>query len=140
VEANEGWSGTGHDAGPDYYFYSVSGTKAQLNDILSSLEFKTNGPSSEGAANAAIGEDGFGIFGTSDSTPNFFANPNGRLYFGYDDNGANEDDNHDDMIVSMEFLLLSSAETVPEPATLAIWGLGLGIAGLVRLRRRQTAV
>lgn len=27
--------------------------------------------------------------------------------------------------------------TVPEPATLAIWGLGLGIAGLVRLRRKS---
>lgn len=26
---------------------------------------------------------------------------------------------------------------VPEPATLAIWGLGLGIAGLVRLRRKS---
>lgn len=28
---------------------------------------------------------------------------------------------------------------VPEPATLAIWGLGLGIAGLVRLRRKTVA-
>jgi len=27
--------------------------------------------------------------------------------------------------------------TVPEPASLAIWGLGLGIAGLVRLRRKS---
>lgn len=26
---------------------------------------------------------------------------------------------------------------VPEPATMAIWGLGLGIAGLVRLRRKK---
>lgn len=30
-------------------------------------------------------------------------------------------------------------EGVPEPATLAIWSLGLGIAGLVKLRRRQMA-
>lgn len=28
---------------------------------------------------------------------------------------------------------------VPEPATLAIWGLGLGIAGLVKLRRNKLA-
>jgi len=31
----------------------------------------------------------------------------------------------------------SGGDTVPEPATLAIWSLGLGIAGLVRLRRKQ---
>lgn len=29
--------------------------------------------------------------------------------------------------------------SVPEPATLAIWSLGLGIAGLVKLRRRKIA-
>jgi hypothetical protein len=33
----------------------------------------------------------------------------------------------------------SPVPPVPEPATLAIWGLGLGIAGLVRLRRRSQA-
>jgi hypothetical protein len=30
-----------------------------------------------------------------------------------------------------------AVNAVPEPATLAIWGLGLGIAGLVRLRRKD---
>lgn len=33
----------------------------------------------------------------------------------------------------------SVGSEVPEPATLAIWGLGLGIAGLVRLRRKTVA-
>lgn len=31
----------------------------------------------------------------------------------------------------------SQPAPLPEPATLAIWGMGLGIAGLVRLRRRR---
>lgn len=34
---------------------------------------------------------------------------------------------------------VAATAQIPEPATLAIWGLGLGIAGLVRLRRQKSA-
>jgi hypothetical protein len=112
-------------------FGSVTGTVAELNSVLASLKFTSNH-----GLNAGIGQQGFGIYGTGGqvvaSTDSL-----GRYYFGYDDNGAGPDDNHDDMIVSMEFVPSSGGPNVPEPATLSIWGLGLGIAGLVRLRRKS---
>jgi hypothetical protein len=52
------------------------------------------------------------------------------------DSGANADSMLiDDLTVATQ---LADVAT-PEPATLAIWGLGLGIAGLVKLRRNRLA-
>lgn len=98
----------------------------------------------------------FGIFRNASSTgigtTDGFVSQVGNTYtiwLGYDDGGGTkdvtnkpDDDNHDDMIIRMDFTpddLGNTDPVVPEPATLAIWGLGLGIAGLVKFRRRQTA-
>lgn len=52
----------------------------------------------------------------------------------WDDSGAGPDDNHDDMIIRAVF---TPATSVPEPGTLALFGLGLLGIGLARTRRKK---
>jgi hypothetical protein len=65
--------------------------------------------------------DGFGYR----SVAYYQQSPNVWLAF-FDDSGASNDDNHDDMIVRITY--------VPEPGTLALLGLGLVGFGLARRR------
>ena len=54
----------------------------------------------------------------------------------WDDSGAKNDDNHDDMIIGMRFRPIVS---VPEPATLAVFTLGL-LGAAFALRRRLALI
>lgn len=72
---------------------------------------------------------------TGSTAVNFFVaedteNYGEGLFLAFDDNGANDDDNHDDMAIRV------TSSKVPEPGTLAL--MGLGLAGLgVGYRRRS---
>lgn len=80
-------------------------------------------------ASATVGQDGFGIFlGANQVSGSNFT----TLYFGYDDEIRNQDDNHDDFIVR------AVIQAVPEPATWAMMIAGFGlVGGAMRLRRRE---
>lgn len=54
----------------------------------------------------------------------------------WDDSGAGPDDNHDDMIIKAVF---TPSASVPEPGTLALFGLGLLTLGFAANRRQRAA-
>lgn len=126
-EGNESWTVNPVSFGS---LSVTAGTVLGLTGNATALQFK-------GGVIGMLGNPNFGIFGvrkpgdlpTNLSNVDFFAN-NGRMYFGYDDSGAGPDDNHDDMIVSMEF------RAIPEPMSVAVWS-ALGLIGLGLIRRRN---
>jgi hypothetical protein len=103
-----------------------------LSDAALNARFTTTG---SGGLDAAIKDDGFGIF-VGQSIESSYT----TLYFGYDDNGAGPDDNHDDLIVSVTFTpdSLTGTSPVPEPISFLVWGGLAGVVGLVSsvVRRR----
>jgi hypothetical protein len=101
-----------------------------LSAIGLDARFTTTGTPPSGK-NAKITEGGFGIFAKYESG-SIVTDGYSELYFGYDDNGADRDDNHDDLIVRVLFVPSSvdgSLET-PEPVSAVVWGL-LAAAAMV---------
>ena len=70
---------------------------------------------------------------------NFFAHQleDGSILLWLDDEGASNDDNHDDMVIRIS--QVSQASQVPEPGTLGLLGIGLLGLGGAAMRRRRTA-
>ena len=85
--------------------------------------FNSNDPN--GAANAGLGTQGFGIFNPGQS---FSSNV---IYLGFDDQLRLFDDNHDDLVIRVT--------AVPEPASWAMLICGFGLVGAVSRRRKQVA-
>lgn len=89
-------------------------------DLASLLSF-SNGPQTFTSA-----DDEFGVFANSADIANLSV-----FFLGFDDSGANNDDNHDDILVRVEI----SAVPVPASGLLLLGGLG----GLAAMRRRKKA-
>jgi len=138
------WWETGAGSSNDKAWGSTPVLVGSLNvtqgDYLDSLlRFTTEGgagPNPVPAGNFSLPSGQFGIFlkkGTAGADFN-------SLLFGFDDNGANLDDNHDDLIIRAEFQaspLVVAA--VPEPASLVVWGVLLSGAAMLRrgMRRKK---
>lgn len=100
-----------------WHNFNVGGSLANL------LKFTSN----HGAA-ATVGDDGFGIYLKANQTSGMNYT---TLYFGYDDQVGQQDDNHDD------FLIMAQVSPVPEPGTWAMLISGFLLVGSL-LRRRQS--
>lgn len=116
---------------------SVNGPgRCARNDSATSLRRQYNYDNNRGYR--SIGFNSLSAYDPNSGGRTFNGNPgvsNLWMIF-WDDSGAKNDDNHDDMIIGARFRPLVS---VPEPATLAVFTLGL-LAAAFALRRRVARV
>jgi hypothetical protein len=123
------WNGPGTAFGP-----LIAVSDGNLLGATLGAKFTTTGSGGQPALLGGTSPDvGFGIFLKADGSHD----PN-RLFFGYDDNGAGPDDNHDDLIISVLFTSLSGAPPeLPEPISCVVWGCLGWIAFFVTGRRER---
>jgi hypothetical protein len=116
---------------------SVNGAgRCAANDSAYSLRRQFNYQNNQGYRSIAFSS--LSAYDPNNGNRGFNGSPGtSNLWMAFwDDSGAKNDDNHDDMIIGMRFRPLVS---VPEPATLAVFMLG-GLGAAFALRRRVALV
>jgi PEP-CTERM motif len=110
--------------------------RCALNDNSNSLRRQFNYSNNIGYRSIAFSS--LSAYDPNNGNRVFNGNPGtSNLWMAFwDDSGAKNDDNHDDMIIGMRFRPIVS---VPEPATLAVFTLGL-LGAAFALRRRMGLV
>ncbi|QEG36017.1 hypothetical protein [Bythopirellula goksoeyrii] len=113
TEADESWSFPGS---------AIGSIAVSDGDLFSSLGigFRVKTAGSGTPKDALAGTAGFGVF-YNDGLGSAGDGTYSQVFYGFDDNGASVDDNHDDMMVSAVFV------PVPEPLSVAVWS-GLAVA------------
>lgn len=125
----------------DAYGTSVGGLQAAVGALAFSFTTPSapGAPLNNGSAGLLVGTgpDNYSFFATTNAAGGTSAVASGAtgdvVYLAFDDSGARNDDNHDDMIIKI------TATAVPEPTTLALFGAGLLALGAARRARRRTA-
>lgn len=133
---------TGGNTNPGGIFNAAGIATTTINSVASGLlDFYFMSPLGT-AVNGSNPDDGLGLGNVG---PNFFISFDGdptssggtSLVLWFDDNGADNDDNHDDMAIRIS--ITNGVASVPVPAALPLMLVGLGGLGLMRLRRKKSA-
>ncbi|GHF16860.1 hypothetical protein GCM10017044_09010 [Kordiimonas sediminis] len=145
VGAESGWNNSFGVTGTSTYQETGGTTGLNLPGLFLGTQNVTVGggeasawwfQNDQGAGPVGTGNAQFGVFfDSSNYNATSGAYEVNEVYFAFDDNGANNDDDYDDMVIRATF-----TSAIPEPATWLMMIMGFGMIGMATRRRRKLAL